>query len=152
MERAFPCDRRRQASRGQRIEKASLAYLGESIPDKCYHLVKTVEPETEDDRVFLQITVHPTEPVISSRAALTIGGGLPRPFGMTEDQLTEMYEKYIDVPHDQTSHLKLPTGVGARNPRKPRIPSMLALNMRTGNGNIAEGGADDRGRAGHPSH
>ena len=47
--------------------------MEENIPDRCYRLVKIVDQQ--EDRVFLQLAIHPTEQVISSRAVLAVTGG-----------------------------------------------------------------------------
>ena len=57
--------------------------LEESIPDRCYRLVKVVEEQGE--KVFLQLAIHPTEPVISSRNVIAVTGGIPRAFGIPSD-------------------------------------------------------------------
>ena len=107
--------------------------LEESIPDRCYRLVKVVEEQGE--KVFLQLAVHPTEPVISSRNVIAVTGGIPRAFGMTKEELSEIQTKLVQgeegtLRNAVTACLDL-SAEGARNPRHPRIPSMLALNRET---------------------
>ena len=70
---------------------------------------------------------------------------------MTEDELI-MATKFVEAPHDQVAHLKPPSRDGPRNPRKPRIPSMMALSRATRERVIgampkAEGGDESRIRA-----
>ena len=103
--------------------------LEESIPDRCYRLVKVVEEQGE--KVFLQLAVHPTEPVISSRNVIAVTGGFPRAFGMTEEQLSDLQTRFVKgeegtLRNAVTECLNL-SAEGKRNPRHPRIPSMLAL-------------------------
>ena len=70
--------------------------MEESIPDKCYRLVKIVDQQ--ENRVFLQLAIHPAEPVISSRAVLAVTGGIPRTFGMTEEQVKDTLNRHVDTP------------------------------------------------------
>ena len=107
--------------------------LEESIPDRCYRLVKVVEEQGE--KVFLQLAVHPTEPVISSRNVIAVTGGIPRAFGMTKEELSDIQTRFVrgeegTLRNAVTACLDL-SAEGARNPRHPRIPSMLALNRET---------------------
>ena len=107
--------------------------LEESIPDRCYRLVKIVEEQGE--KVFLQLAIHPTEPVISSRNVITVTGGFPRAFGMTEEQLSDLQTRFVKgeegtLRNAVTECLNL-SAEGKRNPRHPRIPSMLALSRET---------------------
>ena len=103
--------------------------LEESIPDRCYRLVKVVEEQGE--KVFLQLAIHPTEPVISSRNVIAVTGGIPRAFGMTEEKLSDLQTRFVKgeegtLKNAVTECLNL-SAEGKRNPRHPRIPSMLAL-------------------------
>ena len=107
--------------------------LEESIPDRCYRLVKVVEEQGE--KVFLQLAIHPTEPVISSRNVIAVTGGIPRAFGMTEEKLSDLQTRFVKgeegtLKNAVTECLNL-SAEGKRNPRHPRIPSMLALSRET---------------------
>ena len=56
-------------------------------PDKCYRLVKVVEQQ--EDRVLLQLAIHPAEPVISSRA------------------VKDMLNRYVDTPPGTIANVAL---------------------------------------------